>query len=95
MRAQASVVVTSATAKFLVVRKDDKNFLDAYLKGCIDRAVLEEDFFDYDRPLPSFEDVQTELARKRGYRNWKHYYEDMIRNENRVARLSGKMDLRT
>jgi hypothetical protein len=43
--------VTSATAKFLVVKKEDKNFLNEYLKGCIDRAVLEEDFFDYDRPL--------------------------------------------
>jgi len=87
--AQASVVVTSATAKFLVVRKDDKNFLDAYLKSCIDRAVLDEDFFDYDRPLPTFEDVQTELARKRGYNEWKLFYEDILLSEIRAARMSG------
>lgn len=57
VRSQASIVVTSATAKFLVVKKEDKNFLNEYLKGCIDKAVLEEDFYDYDRPLPTFEDV--------------------------------------
>jgi hypothetical protein len=74
MTSQASVVVTSATAKFLIVKKESKNFLDAYLKGCIDQAVLAEDFFDYDRPLPSFEDVQRELARKRGYRDWKVHF---------------------
>lgn len=71
-------MVTSATAKFLVVRKEHKAFLDAYLKVCIDKAVLEEDFFDYDRPLPTFEDVQLVVARNQKYRNWKHYYQDMI-----------------
>ena len=56
--AQASIIVTSATAKFLVVKKEDKNFLNEYLKGCIDRAVLEEDFFDYDRPLKNNEEIE-------------------------------------
>ena len=74
MRSQASVVVSSATAKFLVVRKEDKNFLDAYLKQCISLAVLNTDFYDYDRPLQTFEAVQKEVARKRGYSDWKLFY---------------------
>lgn len=73
-RSQASIVVASANAKFLVVKKEDKSFLNEYLKGCIDKAVLEEDFYDYDRPLPTFEDVQKEVARKRGYNEWKLFY---------------------
>ena len=59
IRSQASIIVSSATAKFLVVKKEDKNFLNEYLKSCIDKAVLEENFFDYDRPLPSHEEAKN------------------------------------
>ena len=93
VRSQASIVVTSATAKFLVVRKEDKNFLNEYLKGCIDRAVLEEDFYDYDRPLPTFEDVQQEVARKRGYSEWKLFYQDILLRESMMEKKANKLDV--
>ena len=57
IKSQMSIVVNSATAKFLVVRKEDKNFLNEYLKGCIDRAIFNENFNDFDRPMHKFDDV--------------------------------------
>ena len=74
MTSQASIIVSSATAKFLVVKKEDKNFLNEYLKGCIDRAVLEEEFYDYDRPLDTNEGVQDQQRLKRDYNDWKLFY---------------------
>ena len=50
MQAQASVIVTSSSAKFLVIKKEDKSLLNEYLRVCIDRAILETNFTDLDRP---------------------------------------------
>ena len=50
MLAQASIIVTSSTAKFLVIKKEDKGLLNEFLRLCIDRAILETNFADVDRP---------------------------------------------
>lgn len=46
MKAQVSIIVTSATAKFLVIKKEDKSLLNEYLRVCMDRAILETHFVD-------------------------------------------------
>lgn len=48
---QASVYVTSATAKVLVIKREDKSFLNVALKESIDRLVMEMEFKDFDRPV--------------------------------------------
>lgn len=50
MQAQTSIIVTSSTAKFLVVKKEDKGLLNEYLRICIDKAILKTNFEDLDRP---------------------------------------------
>lgn len=44
-------MVTSATAKLIIIRKEDKTFLNEALKQAIDKAIIEENFMDHDRPL--------------------------------------------
>jgi len=57
MKAQASIVVTSATAKLLVIKKEDKGLLNEYLRVCLDRVILETNFADLDRPERNHVDV--------------------------------------
>jgi len=71
LRSQASIVVSTSSAKMLVIKKEDKNFLNEYLKSCIDKVVLAEDFKDHDRPMKTFEDVQTAVAETRGWIQFK------------------------
>ena len=49
--------MTSASAKFICIRKRDKTFLNETLKNAIDRVILDEDFADFDRPLPNMQMV--------------------------------------
>lgn len=51
------MIVTSSTAKFLVIKKEDKGLLNEYLRVCIDRAILETNFVDLDRPENNHQDV--------------------------------------
>jgi predicted oxidoreductase (fatty acid repression mutant protein) len=44
----------SATAKVIVIRREDKTFLNEALKQSIDKVILEQDFKDVDRPLNNF-----------------------------------------
>lgn len=55
MKSQTSIVVTSETAKVLVLKKTDKNFLDESIKVSIDNKLLEDNFRDFDRPLENEE----------------------------------------
>lgn len=57
MQAQASIIVTSSSAKFLVIKKEDKSLLNEYLRVCIDRAILDTNFVDKDRPQDNQNDV--------------------------------------
>lgn len=67
MKAQVSIIVTSASAKFLVIKKEDKCLLNEYLRVCMDRAILETNFEDLDRPERNHADVQVREARARGW----------------------------
>ena len=49
-----TIYVTSATAKLIVIRKEDKSFLNETLKQSIDKVVLDQNFRDCDRPLANF-----------------------------------------
>lgn len=40
-RSQTSIVVMSATAKLIVIRREDKTFLNESLKQSIDRVILD------------------------------------------------------
>lgn len=51
MQSQTTIFVNSASAKLLVVKKEDKSFLEEGLKQSIDKAVLDMNFKDFDRPL--------------------------------------------
>ena len=41
MRSQTTIFVTSATAKVIVIKKEDKTFLNEALKQSIDRVILD------------------------------------------------------
>ena len=49
MCSQSTILVTSSTAKLIVLKKEDKGLLNEYLRVCIDRAILETNFADVDR----------------------------------------------
>lgn len=51
----------SATAKLIVIRREDKTFLNEALKQSIDRVILEQDFKDFDRPLNNFKEMQQSV----------------------------------
>jgi hypothetical protein len=51
IRSQTTIQVTSATAKLVVIRREDKTFLNEALKQSIDKIILDQDFKDADRPL--------------------------------------------
>ena len=74
MQAQASVIVTSSTAKFLVIQKEDKGLLNEYLRVCIDRAILETNFEDMDRPQKNQADVQNSVQTQRGWTIYKERF---------------------
>ena len=44
MRSQTSIIVTSATAKLIIIKKEDKTFLNEALKQSIDRVIIDENF---------------------------------------------------
>ena len=50
-------MVTSATAKLIVIKKEDKTFLNEALKQSVDRVIIEEHFQDHDRPLKNFKEI--------------------------------------
>jgi hypothetical protein len=57
MRSQTSIIVTSATAKLIIIKKEDKTFLNEALKQSIDRVIIDENFQDHDRPLKNVKQV--------------------------------------
>ena len=50
-------MVTSATAKLIVIKKEDKTFLNEALKQSVDKVIIEENFQDHDRTLRNFKEV--------------------------------------
>jgi len=56
-RSQTSIVVTTHTAKFIIVRKENKSFLNEALKQAIDKVILDSNFKDHDRPMANFEEI--------------------------------------
>ena len=58
MKSQTSITVVSAVAKLIVIRREDKTFLNEMLKQSIDRVILEQEFKDFDRPLNNNKDLQ-------------------------------------
>lgn len=91
MQAQVSIIVTSATAKFLVVKKEDKSLLNEYLRVCMDRAILETYFEDLDRPERNHGDVQTREARARGWKTDKERQINQIMKEAKMQKKANKL----
>lgn len=52
-----SVVTTTEKAKVLVVRRHDKKFLSEDVKFNMDQLLLQKDFQDFDRPMPTVEAI--------------------------------------
>ena len=88
---QASVVVDSTTAKLLVIRKEDKNFLSEELKFAIDQSILAEDFHDFDRPEKTHMEVKTAVERIRGWDQWKDKLIDAVLTEANMNRRINKL----
>ena len=44
IRSQTSIMVTSSTAKLIVIKKEDKTFLNEALKQSIDKVIIDENF---------------------------------------------------
>ena len=67
MRSQTSIMVTSSTAKLIVIKKEDKTFLNEALKQSIDKVIIDENFQDHDRPLKNFKEVQKALEEAKSW----------------------------
>ena len=91
MQAQASIIVTSSTAKFLVIKKEDKGLLNEYLRVCIDRAILETNFVDKDRPQDNQNDVQKSVQQRRGWTNFKESFMAQIMKESKMSKKANKL----
>lgn len=81
MRSQTSIQVMSATAKLIVIRREDKTFLNEALKQSIDRVILEQDFKDFDRPLNNQKEVNNAVMKERQWIRDKKRTECMILRE--------------
>lgn len=51
LKSQTSIMITSAIAKLIIIKKEDKTFLNEALKQSIDKVIIDENFKDHDRPL--------------------------------------------
>jgi len=71
----------SATAKLIVIRREDKTFLNAALKQSIDRVILEQDFKDFDRPLNNFKEVQHSVVQAKQWITKKKRIEGVMLRE--------------
>ena len=91
MKAQVSIAVTSATAKFLVIKKEDKGLLNEYLRVCIDRAILDTNFADLDRPENSHNDVQQTMHLSRGWTTFKEHFIGDILKETKMQKKANKL----
>lgn len=71
----------SATAKLIVIRREDKTFLNEALKQSIDRVILEQDFKDFDRPLNNFKEVQHSVVQAKQWITKKKRIEGVMLRE--------------
>ena len=71
IRSQCSIIVTSAEAKVIVINKEDKTFLNESLKQAIDKAIMDKNFMDFDRPLVNFKAVREAESQNRGWIQYK------------------------
>ena len=68
------MVVTTEKVKVIVINKRDKNFLGEDLKSVIDRILLAPNFYDFDRPLPSVNDLKTKVEAQHAWTKYKGIY---------------------
>ena len=67
MKAQTSIFVASATCKVIVIRREDKSFLNVALKESIDRMVMAMRFKDYDRPYKNSTEVKHSILEHKSW----------------------------
>lgn len=91
MRSQTSIMVISAVAKLIVIKKEDKTFLNEALKQSIDKVIIEENFKDHDRPLPNFKEVQNAVETERGWIAKKKHMEEDVLREAKFNRAANKL----
>lgn len=90
MKSQTSITVVSAVAKLIVIRREDKTFLNEMLKQSIDRVILEQDFKDFDRPLNNNKDLQLKVEKRRHWTQRKMKLEEETLREAHMMRNSIK-----
>ena len=91
MRSQTSIMVTSSTAKLIIIKKEDKTFLNEALKQSIDRVIMEENFKDHDRPLKNFKEIQKTLEEAKGWIAHKKKLEEDFLKEAKFNRNLNKL----
>ncbi len=86
LRSQTSIVVTTHTAKLIIVRKEDKSFLNEALKQAVDKVILDTNFKDHDRPMANFEEIQSHVAKERGWIEYKEQFQDDLLRKAKLGR---------
>ena len=59
------MIATTSIVKAMILRKEDKNFLNETLKNIIDRKLLERKFRDQDRPHDNMDEIIKIVDRER------------------------------
>ena len=86
MRSQCSITVTSAEAKVIVINKADKSFLNESLKQAIDKAIMDQNFKDFDRPFVNFKAIGEAESQNRGWIQHKRKTQEQFLKESKASR---------
>ncbi|CDW81425.1 tpr repeat-containing protein [Stylonychia lemnae] len=92
-KSQLTVVANTASVKVMVIRKEDKNFLNETLKNIIDRRLLEKRFRDADRPLDNIKNVLEIVEQEKTWKQFKTKLEsDMLREVAMTRKINKLLD---
>eukprot|EP00347_Sterkiella_histriomuscorum_P020912 403335983 len=93
LKSQLTVVAHTSTVKVMVVKKDDKNFLNETLKNIIDRKLLEKKFRDIDRPVDNINQILEIVDSEKRWKTYKSKLEiEMLREVAMNKKLNKLLD---
>ena len=77
----------------MVLRKEDKNFLNETLKNIIDRKLMEKRFRDWDRPMKNMEEIRSKCESEKEWKEMKTRLEaEMLREVAMTKKINKLLD---
>jgi len=89
LKSQLTIIACTSSVKVMVVRREDKSFLNETLKNIIDRKLIEKKFRDADRP---FDRMGQVLDRANAEKEWTAYKNKLEVDLLREVAMSKKIN---